>query len=119
MRKDKRGKEHFKSSIARVYFFVSKMHTLHVSFVKNKKFSGGTKGLGGGTGASAMIPAMDFCHHEPCMMHGKCVSRQDRYECHCYARYSGNNCQIDNGRPRRYLEYAGFTTRMWGERIHT
>lgn len=61
------------------------------------KLSGGTSGLNGGVGSSA-ITTMDFCHHEPCMMHGKCVSRQDRYECHCYARYSGNNCQIDNGR---------------------
>jgi len=78
--------------------------------VKNKKFSGGTSGLGSSIGApAATVPTMDFCHHEPCMMHGKCVSRQDRYECHCYARYSGNNCQIDNGRPRRYLEYVGFT----------
>ncbi|XP_012537292.2 protein crumbs isoform X3 [Monomorium pharaonis] len=60
----------------------------------------GTSGLGGGTGTPvATVPAKDFCHHEPCMMHGKCVSRQDRYECHCYARYSGNNCQIDNGSP--------------------
>ncbi|XP_033227185.1 protein crumbs isoform X3 [Belonocnema kinseyi] len=42
---------------------------------------------------------MDNCHNEPCMRHGKCVSRQNRYECHCYARYSGNNCQIDNGSP--------------------
>ncbi|GAB1868117.1 Protein crumbs [Camponotus japonicus] len=60
----------------------------------------GTSGLVSGTGtASATASTMDFCHHEPCMMHGKCVSRQDRYECHCYARYSGNNCQIDNGPP--------------------
>ncbi|CAL7947161.1 unnamed protein product [Xylocopa violacea] len=58
----------------------------------------GTSGLNGGVGSSA-ITTTDFCHLEPCMMHGKCVSRQDRYECHCYARYSGNNCQIDNGPP--------------------
>ncbi|XP_076303298.1 cell polarity complex component crumbs isoform X3 [Lasioglossum baleicum] len=58
----------------------------------------GTSGLGDGVGPST-VPTMDFCGHEPCMMHGKCVSRQDRYECHCYARYSGNNCQIDNGSP--------------------
>lgn len=89
-------------------FLLSKVHSLHASFVKNKKFSGGTSGLGTGV-TSATMATMDFCHHEPCMMHGKCVSRQDRYECHCYARYSGNNCQIDNGRPRRYLEYAAFT----------
>ncbi|XP_014482747.1 PREDICTED: protein crumbs isoform X4 [Dinoponera quadriceps] len=57
----------------------------------------GVNGLVGGTVATAST--MDFCHHEPCMMHGKCVSRQDRYECHCTARYSGNNCQIDNGPP--------------------
>ncbi|XP_034945316.1 protein crumbs isoform X2 [Chelonus insularis] len=41
----------------------------------------------------------NYCHNEPCMMHGKCVSRQDRYECQCSARYSGKNCQIDNGSP--------------------
>ncbi|KAG5326274.1 CRB protein, partial [Pseudoatta argentina] len=58
----------------------------------------GTSGLGTGV-TSATMATMDFCHHEPCMMHGKCVSRQDRYECHCYARYTGNNCQIDNGSP--------------------
>lgn len=90
--------------------FLSKLRTLHASFVKNKKFSGGTSGLGGGTGTPAVtISTVDFCHHEPCMTRGKCVSRQDRYECHCYARYSGNNCQSDNGRPRWYLKYAGFT----------
>jgi hypothetical protein len=62
---------------------------------------------GGGSGAAQPMtqPATaqatsttDFCQHSPCMMRGKCVSRQDRYECHCYARYSGNNCQIDHGR---------------------
>ncbi|KAI4495639.1 hypothetical protein M0802_008474 [Mischocyttarus mexicanus] len=55
-------------------------------------------GLGSGV-TSATVSTMDVCRNEPCMMHGKCVSRQDRYECHCYARYSGNNCQIDNGSP--------------------
>ncbi|XP_035724721.1 protein crumbs-like isoform X1 [Vespa mandarinia] len=58
----------------------------------------GPNGLGSGI-ASATASTMDVCRNEPCMMHGKCVSRQDRYECHCYARYSGNNCQIDNGSP--------------------
>ncbi|XP_043274627.1 protein crumbs isoform X2 [Venturia canescens] len=53
--------------------------------------------VGGRSGSSDTTT--DYCHHEPCMMHGKCVSRQDRYECHCYARYSGNNCQLDNGPP--------------------
>ncbi|XP_015599265.1 protein crumbs isoform X2 [Cephus cinctus] len=61
-----------------------------------------TKGCGpnsvGGLAAITAV-ATDFCHNEPCMMHGKCISRQDRYECHCYARYSGNNCQLDNGPP--------------------
>ncbi|XP_039288666.1 protein crumbs isoform X2 [Nilaparvata lugens] len=42
---------------------------------------------------------VDHCLVEPCMMHGQCVSRPDRYQCHCAARYSGNNCQIDNGSP--------------------
>ncbi|XP_067213668.1 protein crumbs isoform X3 [Linepithema humile] len=58
----------------------------------------GSSGLAGGVG-SATVPTVDNCHHEPCLMHGKCVSRQDRYECHCYARYSGNNCEIDDGPP--------------------
>ncbi|XP_020279664.1 protein crumbs isoform X2 [Pseudomyrmex gracilis] len=61
-----------------------------------------SKGCGAsGTGAIATTSSSstDFCHHEPCMMRGKCVSRLDRYECHCYARYSGNNCEIDNGSP--------------------
>ncbi|XP_015514876.1 protein crumbs isoform X6 [Neodiprion lecontei] len=49
--------------------------------------------------ATVTVPTSDFCDHEPCMMHGTCVSRQDRYECHCFARYSGNNCQLDNGPP--------------------
>lgn len=33
------------------------------------------------------------------MRHGKCISRADRYECHCTPRYSGNNCELDNGSP--------------------
>lgn len=44
-------------------------------------------------------PPVDHCYHEPCMRHGVCLSRADRYECHCAARYSGNNCQLDNGPP--------------------
>lgn len=112
----RKEKKYFESSASHV-FFMNKMHTLHASFAKNKKFSGGTRG---NTGASAVtVPTIDFCHHEPCMMRGKCVSRQDRYECHCYAQYSGNNCQNDNGRLHSYLVYVDFTTHMWGERIHT
>ncbi|RZF34933.1 hypothetical protein LSTR_LSTR011427 [Laodelphax striatellus] len=42
---------------------------------------------------------VDHCLVEPCMMHGQCISRPDRYQCHCAARYSGNNCEIDNGSP--------------------
>ncbi|XP_063984158.1 protein crumbs isoform X2 [Diachasmimorpha longicaudata] len=48
---------------------------------------------------TAARPEMDYCHNEPCMMHGKCISRQDRYECQCYPGYSGKNCQLDNGSP--------------------
>ncbi|KAG7303794.1 hypothetical protein JYU34_010690 [Plutella xylostella] len=42
-------------------------------------------------------PLTDHCYNEPCMRHGTCISRQDRYECHCTARYSGNNCEVDLG----------------------
>ncbi|XP_051158624.1 protein crumbs isoform X1 [Leptopilina boulardi] len=56
-------------------------------------------GSGKGDEISTPISTMDNCKHEPCLRHGKCVSRQNRYECHCYKRYSGNNCQIDNGSP--------------------
>ncbi|XP_044596826.1 protein crumbs isoform X1 [Cotesia glomerata] len=41
----------------------------------------------------------NYCHNEPCMMHGKCIPLVDGYECQCSARYSGKNCQIDNGSP--------------------
>ncbi|KAJ8679887.1 hypothetical protein QAD02_015674 [Eretmocerus hayati] len=44
-------------------------------------------------------PQFDWCQHSPCKNRGKCVSRPDRYECLCYARYSGPNCQIDHGSP--------------------
>lgn len=70
------------------------------SFV-TRTFSGGASGIGAtASSSSSSSSSTDFCHHEPCMMRGKCVSRLDRYECHCYARYSGNNCEIDNGRSR-------------------
>lgn len=43
------------------------------------------------------VPTVDYCQNEPCMRHGECISRADGYECQCYARYSGKNCQIDGG----------------------
>lgn len=46
---------------------------------------------------------IDHCQHEPCMQHGICVSRTDGYECKCYARYTGKNCQADNGSPCKSL----------------
>ncbi|XP_022113060.2 protein crumbs [Pieris rapae] len=45
------------------------------------------------------IPPKDHCYNEPCMRHGTCISRHDRYECHCSARYTGNNCEVDAGDP--------------------
>lgn len=45
------------------------------------------------------VPPKDHCFNEPCVRHGTCISRHDRYECHCSARYSGNNCQVDKGPP--------------------
>ncbi|KAL9889128.1 cell polarity complex component crumbs isoform 1-T1 [Glossina fuscipes fuscipes] len=41
----------------------------------------------------------DYCFNDPCMGHGACISQPDRYECRCTARYSGNNCQKDDGPP--------------------
>nr|CAD7398371.1 unnamed protein product [Timema cristinae] len=38
----------------------------------------------------------DHCYHDPCSRHGTCISRPERYECDCTARYSGTNCEIDN-----------------------
>ncbi|VVC29041.1 Hypothetical protein CINCED_3A018849 [Cinara cedri] len=40
---------------------------------------------------------IDYCSHAPCMTHGVCVPRQNKYHCICHPRYSGNNCEIDNG----------------------
>ncbi|CAF4921197.1 unnamed protein product [Pieris macdunnoughi] len=45
------------------------------------------------------IPPKDHCYNEPCLRHGVCISRHDRYECHCSARYTGNNCEVDAGDP--------------------
>ncbi|CAD0195817.1 unnamed protein product [Chrysodeixis includens] len=45
------------------------------------------------------IQPKDHCYNEPCMRHGTCISRHDRYECHCSARYTGNNCEVDAGDP--------------------
>lgn len=41
---------------------------------------------------------IDYCSHAPCMMHGICVPKQNKYHCICQPRYSGNNCEIDNGK---------------------
>lgn len=40
---------------------------------------------------------IDYCSHAPCMMHGICIPKQNKYHCICHPRYSGNNCEIDNG----------------------
>ncbi|SPP83299.1 blast:Protein crumbs [Drosophila guanche] len=41
----------------------------------------------------------NFCLNDPCMGHGTCSSNSEGYECRCTARYSGKNCQKDNGSP--------------------
>ncbi|XP_017140739.1 protein crumbs isoform X1 [Drosophila miranda] len=41
----------------------------------------------------------NFCLTDPCMGHGTCSSNSEGYECRCTARYSGKNCQKDNGSP--------------------
>uniref|UniRef100_A0A0A9W8L0 Protein crumbs homolog 2 n=2 Tax=Lygus hesperus TaxID=30085 RepID=A0A0A9W8L0_LYGHE len=43
---------------------------------------------------------VDPCAHEPCMNHGHCILLSNHhYFCKCSSRYSGANCQIDNGPP--------------------
>ncbi|XP_017848207.1 protein crumbs isoform X3 [Drosophila busckii] len=41
----------------------------------------------------------NYCLNDPCMGHGTCSSTNEGYECRCTARYSGKNCQKDNGSP--------------------
>ncbi|KAI5692955.1 hypothetical protein M8J75_004761 [Diaphorina citri] len=42
---------------------------------------------------------VDHCLTDPCLGHGTCINRSDRYQCLCTPRYSGNNCEKDNGSP--------------------
>lgn len=42
---------------------------------------------------------VNHCLHDPCMQHGACISGPEGYECHCTARYSGKNCEVDMGPP--------------------
>lgn len=42
---------------------------------------------------------VDHCANDPCLGHGTCINRLDRYQCVCTPRYSGNNCEKDNGSP--------------------
>ncbi|XP_026473661.1 protein crumbs-like [Ctenocephalides felis] len=44
-------------------------------------------------------PMEDHCLHEPCMRHGICLSRPNGYECQCSDRFTGKNCQVDQGPP--------------------
>ncbi|KAL7730858.1 hypothetical protein ACLKA6_003615 [Drosophila palustris] len=44
-------------------------------------------------------PQDNYCLNDPCMGHGTCTSNAEGYECRCTARYSGKNCQKDNGSP--------------------
>lgn len=37
------------------------------------------------------------------MMHGICVPKQNKYHCICQPRYSGNNCEIDNGESYNFI----------------
>lgn len=41
----------------------------------------------------------DFCINEPCMRHGTCENGPTTYTCICAPRYTGKNCEIDNGNP--------------------
>lgn len=51
---------------------------------------------------------IDYCSHAPCMMHGICVPRQNKYHCICQSRYSGNNCEIDNGKLQYFIVVYAF-----------
>lgn len=57
--------------------------------------------LGSGPCSDHDVPLrnQDFCANDPCMGYGLCISHADGYECRCTARYSGKNCQMDNGSP--------------------
>ncbi|XP_046669782.1 protein crumbs-like isoform X1 [Homalodisca vitripennis] len=41
----------------------------------------------------------DRCHNQPCMTHGVCITRPDNYYCQCNSRFSGRNCEVDDGPP--------------------
>lgn len=49
--------------------------------------------------ANRACEKVDHCESEPCMRHGRCIRLPDRYICQCTPRYSGINCNIDNGPP--------------------
>lgn len=42
---------------------------------------------------------IDYCLTEPCMRHGTCINGQTTYTCTCLPRYTGKNCEIDQGDP--------------------
>ncbi|XP_069963928.1 protein crumbs isoform X3 [Bactrocera oleae] len=46
-----------------------------------------------------MLGQDNYCSNNPCMSHGQCTPLNDGYECRCTPRYTGKNCQIDNGSP--------------------
>lgn len=53
-------------------------------------------------------PGIDWCQLQPqpaCGARGKCVNKPDKHECHCYARWTGPNCQIDNGTLPTYDQF--------------
>ncbi|CAG9772773.1 unnamed protein product [Ceutorhynchus assimilis] len=47
------------------------------------------------------MTGMDYCLNEPCMIHGTCINdhNHNTYTCACLPRYTGKNCEIDQGNP--------------------
>ncbi|XP_037950728.1 protein crumbs isoform X2 [Teleopsis dalmanni] len=68
--------------------------------VQNVVFGACPLGNGPCSDVDKLLYAQDnFCNNDPCMGHGLCISHADNYECRCTPRYSGKNCQMDNGSP--------------------
>ncbi|XP_050423737.1 protein crumbs isoform X2 [Adelges cooleyi] len=70
------------------------------NFIFNSSLNQGYKIIWGQCPLSSQsCTGIDYCSHAPCMTHGVCIPKENKYHCICHPRYSGNNCEIDNGSP--------------------
>lgn len=67
------------------------LYNIFIHFFLNVYFLGLPK--------SSVKVMQDYCINEPCMRHGTCENGLNTYTCYCAPRYSGKNCEIDNGKP--------------------